>query len=94
MVKKIVFKNNLEENLEVLIEPAAEFINIGSGSEITIELDRFTDKYDDELAMVLENGTLIIYESRQCKMKIFQNDEQCTILHIMADNFPADRQPL
>jgi hypothetical protein len=42
---------------------------------MTIELDKVSSEYDDELTMILENGMLIVYESRQCEMKIFQNDK-------------------
>lgn len=75
MVKKITFKNNLDKSLEILIEPAAEYISLEKDYQITIELHKVTDKFNDELAMILENDMLIIYETRQCRMKVFKNDE-------------------
>jgi hypothetical protein len=75
MVKIITFKNNLNRNLEILIEPAAEYINLEQNYQIEIQLDKVTESFNDELALVLEENVLVIYESRQCKMKIFKNDE-------------------
>jgi hypothetical protein len=85
MVKKITFKNNSNENLEILIEPAAEYIDLEKGCQIIIELVSLKSNYNDELAMVIENNMLIIYESRQCRMKIFKNNE---LMYYTAHNGP------
>jgi len=75
MVEKIKFINTTDKTIEILIEPEAEYISLLPGKTILIVLKKITDDYEDELTFELEMDMLIIYESRQCDMQIFIDDE-------------------
>lgn len=75
MVNKLSFKNENKSKIEVLIEPAAEYFDLDIGESILIEFEQISELFNDELSMVLQDGTLVIYELRQCTMKIYKATE-------------------
>lgn len=75
MVKKIKFENSTGKDLQLCIEPFAEYINWGIGQFVEIEFKLTTDKYDDDLDFALTENILVIYECRQYEMKVFIDKE-------------------
>jgi len=75
MVKKIKFENSTGKDLQICIEPLAEYIDWGIGKFVEIELKLTTDEYDDDLDFALSENILVIYECRQYEMKIFIDKE-------------------
>ena len=75
MAEVIKFTNSSNKGLEILVEPAAEFIDLPPGKSCLIEMTKTTNLYNDPLNIVLENEMLIIYEKRQCEMTIKIDEE-------------------
>ena len=75
MVEKIKLENNTDKNMQVCIEPLAEYIDWGIGKFIEVELTLVNDRYNDELNIALTQQALVIYECRQYEMKIFIDKE-------------------
>ena len=75
MVNTFNFKNDGGSKIEVLIEPAAEYFDLDIGESILIEFEQISKSVDDTLSVVLQQELLIIYEMRQCTMKIYKAND-------------------
>ena len=75
MVNKLNFKNESRSKIEVLIEPVAEYFDLGIGESISIEFEQVSESFNDALSMDLQDGMLVVYELRQCVMKIYKATE-------------------
>ena len=75
MVEKIKLENSTGKDMQVCIEPFAEYMDWGIDQFIEVEFVLVTDKYNDELNIALTKDTLIIYECRQYEMKVFIDKE-------------------
>lgn len=71
----IRFENSMPIDLQLCIEPFAEYIELKKGKMVVIELIVLTDKYNDDFNLALSNSALVIYECRQYEMKIFIDEE-------------------
>jgi hypothetical protein len=75
MVEKIKLENSSDKDMQLCIEPMAEYIDWGIGKFIEIELTLITDRYNDELNIAFTQHALVIYECRQYEMKVFVDKE-------------------
>jgi hypothetical protein len=75
MVEKIKIENSTEKDMQICIEPFAEYIDWGKGKMVEIELMLINNGYADELNIALTQQDLIIYECRQYEIKIFIDNE-------------------
>lgn len=69
MIEILTFRNNTNKKIELFIEPLAESVDLHSGKIAYIKTTKISESYSDELAVVLEDD-MLIYEARQCDMKI------------------------
>jgi hypothetical protein len=76
MVEKIKFENSTGKDMQICIEPFAEYLEWGKGREIEIQFKRNNDRYKDELNIALTEQSLIIYECRQFEMTVSIENEQ------------------
>ena len=75
MVNTLNFKNESGSKIEVLIEPAAEYFDLDIGESILIEFEHMSKLVSDALSIVFQQEMLIIYEMRQCTMKIYKAND-------------------
>ena len=52
MESKITFENNTGKEMQLCIEPLAEYIDWGVDKSVEIELELITDKFNDELSSI------------------------------------------
>jgi hypothetical protein len=75
MVTRIKFENNSRQELEICVEPFANYIDWEKDKPMEIELNLTTEEFNDELVLALTGNSLVIYEGRQYEMKVFVGEE-------------------
>lgn len=73
--RKFTIKNNNKNELEVFIEPAAEFFTLRPEKVISIEISG-ENKNMELFELEIDESSVVIYESPQIKIEIFLEGER------------------
>ena len=67
---KIHFENKTGKEMQICIEPFLDYLDWGVDKCICIEFIPITDRFTDDIDVVMNQDSLVIYECRQYEMKI------------------------
>ena len=71
MAEIITFENKSLRQIEIIIEPSAEYIDLPAGKAASFEISESANDFNDAFEMVHSEGTIVVYEQRGRSLQVF-----------------------